>query len=86
MSTFHFTIHDILFGNPQSSTSFNLESEPNTDRKKLNQLCDSQGIWCHIQYGNDVFLTTDRNFTKVTKLPKLIALGAKRICHPGELG
>jgi hypothetical protein len=54
-------------------------------RKWLNRLCDVQSMWCHIQNGNDVFLTTDGNFTRKTKLPKLIALGAGRICHPNDL-
>lgn len=54
-------------------------------RKWVNRQCDVQGMWCHIQNQNDVFLTTDGNFTKETKLPKLLALGARRICHPNEI-
>lgn len=53
--------------------------------KWLNQLCDIHSMWCHIKNGNEVFLTTDTNFTKETKLPKLIALGAGQIRHPNEL-
>jgi hypothetical protein len=54
-------------------------------KKWLNQLCDVHGMWCHIQNGNETFLTTDGNFTKETKLPKLIALGVGQIRHPNEL-
>lgn len=54
-------------------------------RKWLNRLCDVHTMWCHIHNGNEVFLTTDTNFTKQTKLPKLVALGAGRICHPNTL-
>lgn len=54
-------------------------------RKWLNRQCDVQGMWCHIQNRNEIFLTTDDNFTKKTKLPKLIALGAERICHPNDI-
>ena len=54
-------------------------------RKWLNRICDIHTMWCHIQNENDIFLTTDRNFKKETKAPKLIALGAGRICHPSEL-
>jgi len=64
-------------------TSLDLDSQKG--RKLLNQVCDVQSMWCHIRKGNDVFLTTDRNFSKTTKLDKLLALGAKRICHPIDL-
>lgn len=54
-------------------------------RKWLNRQCDVHSMWCHIQNRNEIFLTTDGNFTKETKLPKLLALGAGRICHPNEI-
>lgn len=50
--------------------------------KWLNRQCDIQGMWSHIQNRNAIFLTTDDNFTKETKLPKLLELGAGRVCHP----
>lgn len=59
--------------------------ELESERKKRNRLCDIHSLWCHIRNGNDVFLTTDKNFTKASKLPRLIALGAKRICCPEDL-
>ena len=56
-----------------------------TGRKWVNRQCDIHTMWCHIQNGNEVFLTTDANFTKKTKLQRLIVLGAGRICHPRNL-
>ena len=55
------------------------------DRKVLNRLCDVLAMWCHINYKNEVFVTTDKNFLKKTKLPKLLTLGAGRVCLPHEL-
>lgn len=54
-------------------------------KRWLNRLCDAHSMWCHIHYKNDVFLTSDGNFTKETKLPRLLALGAGRICSPQDL-
>lgn len=54
-------------------------------KKGLNRLCDVHSLWCHIQNGNDVFVTTDKNFTKQSKMSKLLTLGAGRICHPNQL-
>jgi hypothetical protein len=51
----------------------------------LNRHCDVQALWCHIRSGNDVFVTSDRNFLKDTKLSRLLALGARRICLPEDL-
>jgi hypothetical protein len=49
--------------------------------KWLNRLCDAHSLWCHIHYKNELFLTSDGNFMKKTKLPRLLALGAGRICN-----
>ena|SRR2546429_368535 len=78
-------IRDVLFGNSPSIDIATVGIDSPTGRNWVNRLCDVQGMWCHIQNGNDVFLTSDSNFTKKTKLPKLIALGAGRICHPCDL-
>lgn len=51
-------------------------------RKLINRTCELQGMWCHISNGNGVFLTSDRNFVKQTKLPALIELGAGSISNP----
>jgi hypothetical protein len=77
-------IRDVLFANsPNVHKGVGVDSV--AERKWVNRICDVQGMWCHIQKGNEVFLTTDHNFMKATKLPKLIALGARRICHPCDL-
>ena len=55
------------------------------DRKWRNAKCDVLAMWCHIHYGNDAFITNDRNFHKVTKKPRLIGLGAKEILRPREV-
>lgn len=49
-----------------------------------NAKCDVQALWSHIHADNDVFVTEDRNFHKVTKKQRLIELGAKAICTPRE--
>jgi hypothetical protein len=72
------SIHEALFGP--------FDKNANLDPKKaLNRTCDVHTMRCHIANGNDIFLTADGNFSKATKLPRLLALGAKRICHPDEL-
>jgi len=60
-------------------------SDPDATRKSLNRLCDALTMWCHISHGNEIFLTTDKNFRKATKMPRLLELGAGRICHPHEI-
>lgn len=83
-------IHSILFPNiPFQYAEYRkrFRLDPNNeivDRKWRNAKCDVQAMWCHIYYGNDTFVTGDRNFHKVTKKPKLVALGAKEILTPGE--
>lgn len=78
-------IESALFSNANKISIENGGIDSLTGRKWLNRTCDIHSLWCHIQNGNDVFLTTDGNFMKDTKLPKLIALGAKRICHPKDI-
>jgi len=78
-------IRDVLFGNSPDIDIATVGVDSPAGRKWVNHVCDVQSMWCHIQNENDVFLTTDKNFTKETKLPKLIALGAGRICHPSDL-
>lgn len=78
-------IEAILFANAKP---INIEEEgldSPDGRKWLNRICDIHSLWCHINNHNDVFLTTDNNFMKPTKLPKLVKLGVGRICHPNEL-
>jgi hypothetical protein len=78
-------IQDILFSGSQVIDLTSEAIGSATWRKWLNRQCDIQGMWCHLQNKNEVFLTADTNFTKKTKLPKLLALGAGRICHPRQL-
>jgi len=74
-----------LFENaPPLDVSSETEGSP-IWRKWLNRQGDIHTMWCHIHNDNDVFLTTDENFMKATTLPKLLAIGAKRICRPDEL-
>lgn len=78
-------IEDALFGGAEKIDIASVGLDSPEGGKWLNRICDIHGMWCHIQNGNDIFLTADGNFTKETKLPKLIALGARRVCHPEEL-
>ena len=73
-----------LFGNAQPIDIGNIQLDSPVGRKWLN-LCDVQTMWCHIHNSNEIFLTTDRNFKKETKSPKLITLVAGRVCLPSEL-
>jgi hypothetical protein len=49
-----------------------------------NKKCDTLAMWCHIHYGNAVFVTSDSNFLKPSKKKALIALGARQILTPSE--
>ena len=49
-----------------------------------NRKCDTLGMWCHIHYHADAFVTRDGNFHKRSKKPALIKLGAKLIVSPEE--
>lgn len=78
-------IESVLFANAQPIDIQKGGIDSPAGRKWLNRTCDIHSLWCHITSRNDVFLTTDGNFKKETKLPKLIELGADRICHPNEI-
>ena len=54
-------------------------------RKWLDRHCDVQALWCHVRNCNDVFLTTEESFRKEPRRARLNALGAGRICLPGEV-
>jgi hypothetical protein len=75
-------IRSVLFGTGQRLHVADIEVG---SRKWLNRECDVLGMWCHIHYGNDVFLTSDKNFIRKTKKAQLVKLGAGRICSPSEL-
>jgi hypothetical protein len=78
-------IEHVLFG---ESPRIDIAGEPDTSPQFaawLNRVCDVHTMWCHLHYANDVFVTSDRNFHKATKLPRLLTMGAGRICRPVEL-
>lgn len=68
----------------------NIPGEPNEERRRLaakvtNALCDILGMWCHITYHGDIFVTRDGNFHKATKKSRLLTLGARQILNPEEI-
>ncbi|HTD90844.1 MAG TPA: hypothetical protein VK663_09290, partial [Burkholderiales bacterium] len=63
----------------------NEDDAPHHIAASINRFCDVQNMWCHIRSGNDIFVTSDRNFLKATKLPVLIAIGARHVCLPEML-
>jgi len=78
-------IEKILFG---ESPRIDITGEPDISPNFaawLNRVCDVHTMWCHLHYANDVFVTSDRNFHKATKLPRLQTMGVGRICRPEEL-
>ena len=74
-----------LFGKAQKIDIAAVGLDSSLGRKWLNRLCDIHSMWCHIYNKHDVFLTTDDNFFRETKKPKLITLGAGKIRHPNML-
>lgn len=78
-------IEEILFG---ESPAIDIAVEPEDSPKVaswLNRICDIQSMWCHLYYRNEIFVTSDRNFHKATKMHRLLSLGAGRIARPEEL-
>jgi hypothetical protein len=78
-------IENALFGEAEKIDIASVGLDSPEGAKWLNRVCDVHGMWCHVRNSNDCFLTADGNFTKETKLPKLLALGVGRISHPKEL-
>ena len=78
-------IERVLFGNSKSIVLAQDGLDSPNGKKWLNRICDVHTMWCHIQNGNDIFLTTDKNYLKETKYLRLVALGAGRICQPCDL-
>ncbi len=78
-------IESVLFPDRPNIDIAKLGLDSPEGRKWLNRLCDVHTMWCHIKYGNEVFLTMDTNFKKQSKLPRLVALGAGHIHYPNEL-
>jgi len=89
-------IHGILFPETEFKWSDHAEAhglDPNEAadnrhrewRKWRNRKCDTLALWCHIYYGQDIFITRDGNFHKATKKPALVKLGARSILFPAEV-
>jgi hypothetical protein len=83
-------IHKILFPNLPfrwadycGTTGVN-PNDLASDRKWRNAKCDVLGLWSHIHHKADVFVTSDSNFHKATKRPRLAELGAKAILTPEQ--
>ncbi len=89
-------LHNILFPNRkfewrEQAEAYNIdpnEAQQNEHReykKWVNCKCDTLGLWCHIHYEGDIFVTRDGNFHKETKKLHLEELGAKRILIPSDV-
>jgi len=50
----------------------------------VNAKCDVLGLWSHIWFKGDIFITTDKDFHKKSVKPRLIELGAGKILRPDE--
>lgn len=88
-------IHDVLFptqefrwvdqaGRAAVDPSQAAETNHREWQKWRNRKCDVAALWCHIFHGGDAFVTSDRNFHKQTKRPRLIDLGAGDIGSPSQ--
>ena len=83
-------IHEVLFPTiPYDYEKFcakkQIPTNDDLDPRWRNARCDSLGLWCHIHYERDVFVTRDRNFHKATKRRVLEEqLGARRIVLPSD--
>ncbi|MEU5958818.1 hypothetical protein [Streptomyces sp. NPDC047525] len=81
-------IHEVLFpALPYDFTpdaSMSAEGQAKAKRKWRNYRLDGLGLHTHIQAGGDVYVTSDRNFMKVTKKDPLAQLGAVIILGPTE--
>lgn len=85
-------IHEILF--PDDAGEFDYHTyclkhgldvnNPGIDRNWRNKRCDVLGLWSHIHYKGDIFVTADKHFLAATKRPKLIALGSGDILAPKD--
>jgi hypothetical protein len=78
-------LEEILFGeSPPIDITGESEESPKV-AAWLNRICDVQGMWCHLHYKNEIFVSSDRNFHRPTKAPRLLALGAGKISRPEYL-
>lgn len=82
-------IHQILFPNKPflwtdfcAANGIDHRSAAPLHRKWLNAKCDVQAFWSHAYRSRDVYVTSDANFHKQSKLPRLAALSGGRIETP----
>jgi hypothetical protein len=78
-------IHKSLFPDLPIKLAEYIELCTDQDSVKLerdwrNKKCDVLSMWCHIYYGGDIFVTSDKNFFK--KLPPLLEIGVGDILRP----
>ena len=64
-------------------TNIAMETE-HLPHKWLNAKCDVQALWSHIWQKRHCFVSSDRNYHKATKIPRLLDLGASAICTPSS--
>lgn len=89
-AVFERKIHEILFPTTEFSYTDYCKrlgidpTEDEVDRKWRNRKCDVLTMWGHIRFEGDIFITSDRNFHRESRKPKLIALGAGQILTPQE--
>jgi len=74
-------LHDVLF--PRIEFDYSNHDAP-LEGKWRNAKCDVLALWSHIHHGGDIFVTSDANFRKPTKKPKLLELGAGELLTPTE--
>jgi hypothetical protein len=83
-------IHEILFPKIQFSYEEFCKKkglDPKSgeiDRHWRNPKCDVLAMWSHIQNGDGIFVTKDKNYHKPKKKTQLIALGAGEILKLGQ--
>jgi hypothetical protein len=81
-------IHNILF--PEIPCEWDeylklCEADPDYSLEKWkNVRCDVISMWCHIYHKTDIFISSDNNFSKSTKVQSLKKLGANKILKPKE--
>ncbi len=91
MNVLEHRIHSILFPQipfeikspPELKDALQMPAELNV--KWRNAKCDTLGMWCHIYYKGDIFVSADKNFHKATKRSRLIDCGASAIVKPEEI-
>lgn len=79
-------VHQILHPEWQYNYQAHLQkkesSSATVDLKWRNRILDTLTMCCHLENKSDLFVSSDKNFFKETKMPKLIALGAGLIAKP----